>query len=180
VAKPAALTFPGDGTFSWNTAGGSITFYYRIDTGTWTDGKTTVDMSPDSNVAKVTITKGSNDTTPPVITNLAVSRSTIWSPAGNKVLVMVTGNALDPESGISNFTVDVVDEYHLYEPHLSFSLGSATYSKATGTFALQVGLPATKNASDTNGRTYTLTMKATNGAGLTAVGVPTLTVTAKP
>ena len=55
VPKPAGLTFPGDGTFSYDTANGPITFHYRIDTGTWTDGSTTADMSADSNIAMVTI-----------------------------------------------------------------------------------------------------------------------------
>ena len=37
-------------------ANGSRTFYYRIDTGVWTDGAATADMSLDSNVAAVTLT----------------------------------------------------------------------------------------------------------------------------
>jgi hypothetical protein len=56
VATPAGLTFPGNGTFSYNTANGPLTFYYLIDTGSWTDGTATESMSADSNVAKVTIT----------------------------------------------------------------------------------------------------------------------------
>jgi hypothetical protein len=56
VAAPPGLTLNANGTFSYAAASGSLTFYYRIDTGVWTDGGATADTSPDSNVAKVTIT----------------------------------------------------------------------------------------------------------------------------
>ena len=35
---------------------GTVSFYYKVSTGTWTDGVTSVPMSADSNVAAVTIT----------------------------------------------------------------------------------------------------------------------------
>jgi len=56
VAAPPGLSVNADGTFSYAAANGSRTFYYRIDTGVWTDGAATADMSLDSNVAAVTLT----------------------------------------------------------------------------------------------------------------------------
>jgi len=53
VAPPAGLTFNANGTLSYLGANGSRDIYYRIDTGVWTDGTTTADMSPDSNVVRV-------------------------------------------------------------------------------------------------------------------------------
>lgn len=55
VAPPPGLTFNENGTLSYLAANGGRVIYYRIDTGVWTDGSTTVDMSPDSNVGKVTL-----------------------------------------------------------------------------------------------------------------------------
>jgi hypothetical protein len=55
VAPPPGLTFRADGSFTRISNGAQLVFYYRIDTGTWTDGVFTADMSPDSNVAKVTV-----------------------------------------------------------------------------------------------------------------------------
>jgi len=55
VAAPAGLTINPDGkTFSYNAASGSTSFYYKVDTGKWTDGVTK--MSLDSAPALVTIT----------------------------------------------------------------------------------------------------------------------------
>ena len=68
AAAPPGLTFPGDGTFSYTAARGPVSFYYKIDTGVWTDGTHTSDMSADSNVAKVTITVP--DSIKPVVSNL--------------------------------------------------------------------------------------------------------------
>jgi len=55
IAPPPGLTFPGNGSFTYLAVNGPLTFYYRIVTGTWSDGGSAVGMSPDSNVAPVTI-----------------------------------------------------------------------------------------------------------------------------
>ena len=51
------LSFAGDpGAFTYDPSFGSVTFDYKVDTGTFTDGVNEVPMSPDSNTAMVTIT----------------------------------------------------------------------------------------------------------------------------
>ena len=74
ATAPTGLTFSADGTFTYLTANGSFTFYYRIDTGTWTDGTTTADMSADSNVAMVTISvPPPPDSTESVVSSLTLN-----------------------------------------------------------------------------------------------------------
>ena len=38
VSAPAGLTFNSNGTFTYQLKQGAITFFYKIDPGTWTDG----------------------------------------------------------------------------------------------------------------------------------------------
>jgi hypothetical protein len=174
VSTPAGLTFNANGTFSYNTAGGSLTFYYRIDTGTWTDGTTTVDMSPDSNVAKVTITvPPPADGEAPKVTITSVTPSVIWSPNGKKVAVTVTGTATD-NVGVTKLALDVVDEYGQDQPHMEWPPNSTTvsYNTATGKFSFVVSLTASRLGNDKDGRMYTLTVSAKDSAGNTGTGAP--------
>jgi hypothetical protein len=165
-------TLPGDGAFSYNTANGSITFYYRIDTGTWTDGEAVEDMSPDSNVAQVTISvPPPADSTAPILTGPTVTPTLIWSPNGKKINVTITGTASDPESGISKIVLDVIDEYKVDQPHMEIN------NPTTATFTFVVPLTASRNGNDKDGRKYTIIVKAINGAGLVTTATP-LSVTA--
>jgi hypothetical protein len=162
VAKPAALTFPGDGTFSWDTANGSITFYYRIDTGTWTDGKTTVDMSADSNVATVTISAPvPPETVKPEVTVTSITPETIWSPNGKPVAVTIKGTASDA-SGIATIRVKVNDEYGPNNP--DFTLNFPQTGATSVSFSVVVNLTASRLGSDKDGRKYELTVCALDKA----------------
>ena len=59
ASSPDGLEFLGDaGAFRYDTSAGSVTFYYIIDPGDWTDGTNEAPMSADSNVARVDITLG--------------------------------------------------------------------------------------------------------------------------
>ena len=170
LSPPTGLTFNTvTGAFSYNTANGSITFYYRIDTGTWSDGETEVAMSDDSNIATVTIS--APDTTAPTLTIASITPTIIWSPNGKKVNVTVTGTAVDLQSGIKKITLDVVDEYGVDQPHLEIN------NPTTSAFTFVVPLTASRLGSDKNGREYTITVKAINGANLVTTAAP-LRVTA--
>jgi hypothetical protein len=182
ATPPAGLTFPGDGTFSYNMANGSITFYYRIDTGEWTDGKTKADMSLDSNVAKVTIAlPPSADTTGPTFDQLAVTPLVIWSPNGKKVTVTVSGKVTDLGSGIASVLLTVADEYGLDQPAPRLLTPGAGLTCTSGaqscSLSVTYQLTASRKGGDKDGRTYTITAVAKDVVGNTTVG-PTLSVTA--
>ena len=177
------LTLNANGSFTYNTSFGAVTFYYEVDTQKWTDG--TTDMSPDSNVAMVTISIP--DVLAPTITNLAVSPATIWSPNGKKVAVTLTGIATDTGgSGLASILLDVEDEYNLDEPDGEYIVGvtpGLTYNPGTGAFSLTFQLTASRLGSDKNGRVYTLRVQPKDGAGnlgawVPPPGQPPLTVTA--
>jgi hypothetical protein len=189
VTAPAGLTFGGNGGFSYNTAGGTLTFYYRIDTGVWTDGTATADMSPDSNIAKVTITAPlpppPQDVTAPKWTSLTVSPNTIWSPNGKKVAVTVKGTVTDndnaSESGIASVYLTVTDEYGLDRPAPQLLKPGSGLTCTTGarscSLTVTYQLTASRNGSDKDGRLYTIKALAKDVAGNETLG-PTLSVTA--
>ena len=189
VPAPAGLTFGGNGGFSYNPAGGTLTFYYRIDTGVWTDGTATADMSPDSNIAKVTITAPlpppPQDVTAPKWTSLTVSPSTIWSPNGKKVAVTVKGTVTDNdnarESGIASVYLTVIDEYGLDRPAPQLLTPGSGLTCTAGarscSLTVTYQLTASRNGSDKDGRLYTIKALAKDVAANETLG-PTVSVTA--
>jgi len=180
ATAPTGLTFSADGTFTYLKVNGSLTFYYRIDTGAWTDGTNTADMSADSNVAMVTVTvPPPPDSTKPVVSGLTLNPLTIWSPNGKKLPVTISGKATDTGSGVASISLDVEDEYNLDEPDVTYAIGAPglTYNPATGAFSLVVQLTASRLGNDKDGRKYSLTVRATDRQGNVGVG-PTVSVTA--
>jgi hypothetical protein len=68
VALPPGLSLDPDvsGAFTYDPSQGSVEFYYKIDTGMWSDTVNEVPMSADSNIAMVTITLGYEVTIEPL------------------------------------------------------------------------------------------------------------------
>ena len=169
---------PATARFRINTANGPLTFYYRIDTGTWTDGSTTADMSADSNIAMVTISvpPPADGTNPVVSIPITVTPTTIWSPNGKKLPVTLSGRATDVGTGIASFQggshrripaespdPDEVFTFTVTAPVMNTP--ALKWNASTGAFSLVVQLTASRLGSDTNGRKYDLRVCATDKAG---------------
>jgi VCBS repeat-containing protein len=90
----------------------------------------------------------------------AVTPTTIWSPNGKMVPVTVSGIITDTGSGVANGSFAVKDEYGKVQPSGAFTLN------ADGSYAFSLQLQASRLGSDKNGRLYTVTVTATDKAGL--------------
>lgn len=114
------------------------------------------------------------DGTPPVIAGTATP--SVLDKTGNPNLlisVTVAGKITDALSGVDPSTARfaVSDEYHQIEP-----TGAVTVN-GDGTYSFVVRLSPTRQAKDTNGRLYTITLQAKDKLGFTAT--KTVTVTAQ-
>ncbi len=169
VAAPAGLTFPADGTFSYNTANGSVTFYYRIDTGTWTDGATTADMSADSNIATVTISvPPPPDVTVPVVSitcrpRRRSGRQTAKSCPSRfraRQPMSVAASPAFQRGSHRRIPADRPDPDEVFTFTVTapvMNTPALKWNASTGAFSLVVQLTASRLGSDTNGRKYDLT-----------------------
>ena len=92
-----------------------------------------------------------NGTTLPDVT-IEADPSILWPPNNNMVDVFIDGSASDDSSGISDISFTVTDEYGIYEPEIS-------------DFGDIIQLEAWRDANDKNGRTYTITVTATDNEG---------------
>ena len=100
------------------------------------------------------------DKTPPAV--VASARpSILWPANGTTVPVLVTGTIKDTDSGVdaSKTAYTVQDEYGSITPSGGIQLGS------DGSYAVTVPLQASRLASDTDGRHYTITVSARDNAG---------------
>jgi len=130
--------------------------------GTYTLTYAATDPSGNRGTATRTVTV--RDTIAPAVT-VGLNPLKIWSPNGAMVPVTVSGRVTDAGSGVdpsSGVTFAVKDEYGLIEPN-----GSVTLA-ADGSYSFTVSLQASRKGSDKNGRTYTVTITATDRAGLQA------------
>ena len=141
---PSAFSLNAAGVFTYTPAPGfvgTVSFQYQANDGTWA-GPPSAPMSPDSNVATVTIVVA--DRTPPVVT------LTIPSPGASGVFVKspvaVTVSATDA-SGIASLACT--------DNGAPISLASVTASGTTTSGALNVSGTGTHN----------LVCTATDGAG---------------
>jgi hypothetical protein len=102
------------------------------------------------------------DASPPAIT-AAADRSLLWPTNGKTVPVTIRGTIGDAISGLDAATasLSVVDEYGTVQPS-----GAVTIA-GDGSFAVQVPLEARRNGDDLDGRTYTITVQASDLAGNT-------------
>ena len=101
------------------------------------------------------------DTTSPAI-SVSANPSSLWPPNGKSVAVTVSGTITDSGSGINPNTLacTVVDSYGLVHP--SCSVGSLG---AGGAYSSRVSLVSSRDGNDKNGRTYTITVSASDYAG---------------
>jgi len=109
---------------------------------------------PGSGTGGVTITSVNGvEVTPPTI-NCAATPNTLWPPNGKPVSVTVSGNIVQGTSPVASegTTYAVIDNG-------SFVLGG------DGSYSFAVPLIAARNGNDQNGRTYTITVSATDGIG---------------
>ncbi len=131
--------------------------------GTYTLTYAATDPSGNRGTATRTVTV--RDTIAPVVT-VGLNPTKIWSPNGAMVPVTVSGRVTDAGSGVNpsgGVTFAVKDEYGLIQPS-----GPVTLA-ADGSYSFVVSLQASRKGSDRNGRTYTVTITATDRAGLKTV-----------
>lgn len=99
------------------------------------------------------------DTTPPVIHSVAASSGVLWPPNGQMVPVTVTANITD-DTAVASATLIVADQYGILSGQVPMTLNAQT-----GLWVATVNLQAQRNGTDKNGRTYTLSVTATDPTG---------------
>jgi Kelch motif len=111
------------------------------------------------------------DTTAPSLTASA-SLTSLWPPNNKMVDDVVNGTLGDGTSGLdpASVTFTVVDSYGAVQPS-----GSVTVNP-DGTFSFVVSLEASRLGTDLAGRTYTITVRATDQAGNTSTAIIVVTV----
>lgn len=122
---------------------------------------------PDAFATKLTF-----DFLPPAI-SVSTNPSTLWPPNGKSEPVTVSGTITDSGSGVNPSTLacNVVDEYGLVQPPCSLGpLG------AGGAYSFKVSLVASRNGNDKNGRSYTISVSASDYAGNSASASTTVIV----
>ncbi|MCU0256245.1 MAG: HYR domain-containing protein [Vicinamibacterales bacterium] len=128
--------------------------------GTYTLTYAATDPSGNRGTATRTVTV--RDTVAPAVT-VGLNPLKIWSPNGAMVPVTVSGRVTDAGSGVdpsSGVTFAVKDEYGQIQPSGPVTLAD------DGSYSFTVSLQASRKGSDKNGRTYTVTITATDRAGL--------------
>lgn len=111
------------------------------------------------------------DTTPPAV-SVSPRPSRLWPPNGKMVSVAVFGTITDSGSGVdpTTATFSVADEYGSVQPSGPVSLGS------DGSYAFMISLQASRHGGDTDGRQYTITVRAKDLAGNLGSASTTVTV----
>ena len=100
------------------------------------------------------------DGAPPLIT-VAVAPAVLGPPNGAMVPVTVSGAITDAASGVqvASAAFAVSDEYGVIQPSGAITLGPG------GQYAFTVLLQASRKGTDTDGRRYTVTVRAADNAG---------------
>jgi hypothetical protein len=113
-----------------------------------------------TNVFSVFLNTTTPDTTPPAVTASA-SPSILWPANGGTVLVTISGTIADAGLGIdlTSGAFRVTDEYGLVEPFGTFT------ATEDGSYRVLVELPASRDGADRDGRTYLVTVSASDKAG---------------
>ena len=120
------------------------------------------------NIGTATRTVTVVDTNPPIIIEIANPNTLLWSPNKTMLPVTVTGSVTDASP--VTVTYNVVDEYGKIQPSGNVTLG------AGGAYSFVVSLEAYRNGNDSNGRVYTITVKAVDAAGLISTKSATVLV----
>ena len=96
----------------------------------------------------------------------------MWPPNGRIVSVTLTGTITDTGSGVdprsTNF--EIKDEYGLVQPSGSFDVN------ADGSYRVVLLLTASREGSDSDGRTYNVTVSAKDKAGNLGSGAAVIRV----
>lgn len=98
------------------------------------------------------------DAVPPTVTATATP-SRLWPANGRAVQVTVSGTVTDAGSGVAGVTFAVVDEYGVLQPAGAVTLDAA------GNYSFATPLTASRRGDDRDGRTYTIVIRAVDGAG---------------
>jgi hypothetical protein len=111
------------------------------------------------------------DATAPVITE-AAAMELLRTQKGYTALTTVSGKITDALSGLvpSSATYSVADEYKLDQP------SGQVQVQSDGSYSFTLLLDASRNNSDKDGRTYVITIKASDSAGNTGTHFVTLIV----
>ena len=102
------------------------------------------------------------DKTDPTIT-ITADPTVLWPPNGRRVVVTVSGSAVDEPSGLAGVSYEIVDEYGL-----AFSIPPRVLEGRSMTWEEAVALEARRDGSDRDGRRYTLIATGRDVAGRTA------------
>jgi hypothetical protein len=110
------------------------------------------------------------DTTPPVITSLSTSAPSLWPPNHKMVAVTVTATATDNAGPVTTRILSVTSN----EPDNGQGDGdTANDIQITGPMTVKLRAERSGNG---NGRIYTITVEAEDGAGNATTGVVTVVV----
>jgi hypothetical protein len=112
------------------------------------------------------------DTIPAAI-SISANPSTLWLPDGKSVPVAVSSTITDSGYGVNPSTLacNVVDQYGLVHTRCSGNpLGTG------GAYSFTVSLAASRNGSDKNGRTYTISVSGSDYAGNSTSAATTVIV----
>lgn len=101
------------------------------------------------------------DTIAPTIT-LTATPSQIWPPNGRTVNVAIDGTGADSVSGLASVIYVVTDEYGL-----PLSIPVRTLTGNSSAWSESLGVEASRNGSDADGRLYTVVAIITDVAGNT-------------
>jgi hypothetical protein len=99
-------------------------------------------------------------TAPPVIT-LSATPTSLWPPNGKMVPVTVTGAITHTGCTVRSAAYTVTDEYGEVQPSGPVTIGPQ------GTYSFTVLLQASRLGTDLDGRSYKVTVRASNNAGKT-------------
>ena len=110
-------------------------------------------------------------TAAPLIT-VSVSPKFLWPPNGKMVPVTASGTVRDADVGCMVKTADyaVTDEYGVVQPR-----GRVTWNSA-GAYTFTIWLQASRLGADRDGRSYNVTVRASNNTGKTASKVAKVVV----
>jgi hypothetical protein len=103
------------------------------------------------------------DTTPPTVTSVTADPNVLWPPNGKRVDVTVTATATDEDSGVASAVLFIDDEYGECDGQVAMT------PAGDGVFTATVQLPARRAGKDKDGRSYILTVSATDGVGNVSV-----------
>jgi hypothetical protein len=111
------------------------------------------------------------DAVPPVIT-AAAAPNVLWPPNGAMIPVTISGTITDTGSGVdvASAAFSVSDEYGEIHPSGAVALGSG------GQYSFTIPLQASRKDTDSDGRRYTVTVRAADNAGNVATASAIVTV----